>query len=284
MNEVMPNVNGSEGKGFARTKVAISVLVAGTLASIAAIASVKSSPDLIADEEITQQILMIEEQEVSSRFAQSLHQTITPRTGLSWQRTAFPTVSNPVLMSGDKALENKQSGSAHVRLVALAMIEDAVAFADVEPAPETAPVMATSPKKRGQSQWYCLAEAIYFEARSEAKIAQQAVAEVIMNRVDSRRYPNSVCEVVNQGAHKRHRCQFSYNCDGLPETILNARAWHRAKEIAKEMVTAEIRPLTKGATHYHTTSVRPFWSSSLVRTAKYGAHIFYKRGTRVSRR
>ncbi len=284
MNTNPASVAQSESTLFASARIFVAVSVVAAFASISAIASVKSSPPTSADEEITQQILIIEDQEISSRSAQHLEEMAAPRTALSWQRTAFPTVSNPVLLADDQKIDETNNGPAHLRLVSLAMIEDAVSFAEIPDVPEFAPVAASAPKKRGQAQWYCLAEAIYFEARSEAAIAQRAVAEVVMNRVDSRRYPDSVCEVVNQGSHKRHRCQFSYNCDGRPETIHNARAWSRAKDIAKDMVIAELRPLTRGATHYHTTAVRPFWSNSLERTAKYGAHIFYKRGTRLSRR
>lgn len=268
---------------FGRTKATAICTFLGVFASISAIASVNSMVVPEADTEITQQILLIEDQEISSRSAQRLEDLLAPRTGLSWQRSAFPMVSNPVLVAELREIERAKRAPEKLTLATLALIEDAVAYEDV-PTPEVAPMAASSPKKRGQAQWHCLAEAIYFEARSESPKAQRAVAEVIMNRVESRRYPNTVCEVINQGASRKHRCQFSYNCDGIPEAIHEQRAWSRAKDIAKDMVTADVRPLTGGATHYHTTAVRPFWSKRLVRTAKYGAHIFYKRGTRLSRR
>ncbi len=267
---------------FGRAKAAALLTVFGVFASISAIASVNTMVVPEADEEITKQILLIEEQEDSSRAAIRLEGLLAPRIGLAWQRSAFPVVSNPVLMAEVREIERTKLAPEQLSLATLALIQDAAAFGKLPPL-DVAPRAAESPKKRGQAQWHCLAEAIYFEARSENKRAQKAVAEVILNRVDSSRYPNSVCEVVNQGSDRKHRCQFSYNCDGVPETIHESSAWNLAQEIAKEMVVAKTRPLTNGATHYHTTAVRPFWSRSLVKTAKYGAHIFYKRQTRISR-
>lgn len=268
---------------FGHTKAAAVATFLGVFVSISAIAAVNTTAVPEADTEITEQILLIEDQEDNSRAARRLEDLLTPRTGLAWKRSAFPMVSNPVLVAEVRQVERAQAAPEHLTLATLALIEDAVAYEDV-PQLDVAPMAATSPKKRGQAQWHCLAEAVYFEARSENLKAQRAVAEVVMNRVDSSRYPNTVCEVINQGASRKHRCQFSYNCDGIPETIHETRAWKRAQEVAKDMVSAETRPLTNGATHYHTTAVRPFWSKQLVRTAKYGAHIFYKRGTRLSRR
>ena len=268
---------------FGKAKVACLLTVIGVFASISAIASVNPMVVPEADEEITQQILLIQDQEVNSREAQRLEGLLTPRIGLAWQRSAFPVVSNPVLVAEVRRFERVQVAPEKLTLASLSVIEDASAYDDLPPV-AVAPMAAESPKKRGQAQWYCLAEAVYFEARSETLQAQRAVAEVIMNRVDSSRYPDTVCEVINQGANRKHRCQFSYNCDGLPETINEKRAWGHAQDIAKEMVVAETRLLTNGATHYHTTAVRPFWSRSLLKTAKYGAHIFYKRGTQLSRR
>lgn len=133
-----------------------------------------------------------------------------------------------------------------------------------------------APKRRGRTSWHCLAEALYFEARGETIDGQRAVAEVILNRVDSRAYPNSICGVIDQGAHRRNRCQFSYNCDGVPEAINNRRAFQIAMDVAKEMITNSERPLTGGATHYHAARVSPHWASSLKRTTQIGSHIFYR--------
>ena len=75
------------------------------------------------------------------------------------------------------------------------------------------------PKPKPTSEMKCLAEAIYFEARGEAIEGQYAVGEVIINRVLSNEFPNSVCGVISEGANRLNACQFSYNCDGKLETI-----------------------------------------------------------------
>lgn len=133
-------------------------------------------------------------------------------------------------------------------------------------------------------EWECLTEALYFEARGEDPLGQVAVAEVILNRVDSKRYPNSVCGVISQGAHRRNACQFSYNCDGKPNHIGNRQVYDRIGRIAKEMLAGAERELTGGALFYHNTTVKPRWSKKMKRTARIGSHIFYRKATKVSRR
>jgi spore germination cell wall hydrolase CwlJ-like protein len=66
--------------------------------------------------------------------------------------------------------------------------------------------LASQPKPKGSSEFQCLAEALYFEARGETIKGQFAVAEVIRNRVKSSRFPNSYCGVINQGTGKKHQC------------------------------------------------------------------------------
>lgn len=133
-------------------------------------------------------------------------------------------------------------------------------------------------------EWQCLTEALYFEARGEDPLGQVAVAEVILNRVDSSRYPDTVCEVLMQGAHRRNACQFSYNCDGKANHIGNRKVYNRLGRLAKEMLSGAARELTGGALFYHATSVSPKWTRRLVRTARIGAHIFYKHNAKLSRR
>ena len=132
------------------------------------------------------------------------------------------------------------------------------------------------PRPEGDRQWRCLAEALYFEARSETLPGQYAVAEVILNRVDNPRYPNTVCDVINQGTGQQFACQFSYTCDGLHETIGDPNAWHRVGHVARIMINGAPRDLTHGATHYHTMRVRPRWASVYPQTARYGVHVFYR--------
>jgi len=132
----------------------------------------------------------------------------------------------------------------------------------------------TSP--RGGDEWHCLTEALYFEARGEPIEGQYAVAEVILNRVDHANYPDSVCDVVNEGTGRRFACQFTYTCDGHPEEMADARALHRLGHIARIMLDGAPRDLTGGATHYHADWVDPRWSRVYPRTAEYGVHVFYR--------
>ena len=138
------------------------------------------------------------------------------------------------------------------------------------------------PVAEGGPQWECLAEALYFEARGETVRGQFAVAEVIMNRVESARFPETVCGVVNQGTGQRYQCQFTYTCDGLAERIHEPRAFDRVAKVARAVLDDRAPELTDGATHYHTTSVRPRWSRIYTRTARIGKHIFYRHTYRTA--
>lgn len=131
------------------------------------------------------------------------------------------------------------------------------------------------PAATGGSEWSCLAEALYFEARGESLEGIFAVAEVILNRVDAARYPDSVCGVINQGTGERYRCQFSYNCDGKAETITEPRAYERVGKVARLMLNGMERTLTGGATYYHTKAVSPRWSRVFDRTVTIDDHHFY---------
>ena len=131
-------------------------------------------------------------------------------------------------------------------------------------------------RARGNAQWRCLTEALYFEARGETVEGQYAVAEVILNRVENANYPGTICDVVNQGTGRRYACQFTYTCDGIPEVVTDRRAWNRLGHIARIMMDGAPRDLTRGATHYHADWVNPNWARVYPRTARYGQHIFYR--------
>ena len=132
------------------------------------------------------------------------------------------------------------------------------------------------PATQGGKHLNCLSEALYFEARGETIKGQFAVAEVIMNRVASSRYPDSVCGVINQGTGRKFACQFTYTCDGRAEVITEKSTYARLRKIAKLSMSDLPKTLTKGATHYHTTAVKPKWSRVFPRTAKIGVHLFYR--------
>lgn len=134
--------------------------------------------------------------------------------------------------------------------------------------------LANLPKPKGDEQWQCLTKALYFEARGETLKGQFAVAEVILNRVDSKRYPNSVCGVVEQGG--KGACQFSYHCDGVRDVMRDKSSAETAGRIARLMMDGAPRQLTFGATHFHTRAVKPSWSRKFERTASIGAHLFYR--------
>lgn len=136
--------------------------------------------------------------------------------------------------------------------------------------------------QRSGAEFTCLSEAIYHEARGEDIVGQFAVAEVILNRVDSERYPNSICGVVHQNAHRRNACQFSYACNGRSRAMADAQARVIAAQVADILMSGVERELTSGATHFHATWVTPSWSRTYERTARYGVHIFYRPPVRLS--
>lgn len=123
----------------------------------------------------------------------------------------------------------------------------------------------------------CLATAIYFEARGEPVQGQIAVAQVVMNRVRSSLYPDTICGVVYQGQHRRTGCQFSFTCDGKPDVAKDKERWRQANKIAYEFTQGETFLGDIGhATHYHANYVNPRWRWGLNRIKKVGQHIFYK--------
>lgn len=140
------------------------------------------------------------------------------------------------------------------------------------------PLISWAPVRRpaDYGELRCLAEAIYFEARGESRRGWQAVAEVILNRVESSKFPSTVCAVVSQGAHRKNGCQFSYNCDGLPETIAEREIFGEIREIARRLLRGHVKPIAGGATHFHSKSANPRWSERFEMTAVIGRHVFYQ--------
>lgn len=127
----------------------------------------------------------------------------------------------------------------------------------------------------------CLAQAIYFEARSEGAMGKLAVAEVVLTRVEDRRYPGTICGVVFQGSHLATGCQFSWTCDGLSDRPAENRAWKRSKALAAYvMLDVQWERITGDATHYHANYVSPYWAPTLEKTTQVGKHIFYRWHTR----
>ena len=129
----------------------------------------------------------------------------------------------------------------------------------------------------------CLVEAVYHEARSERFMAQLSVANVVLQRVTDRRFPNTICKVVHQGKYNRrgqpirNKCMFSYWCDGKSERMRETNALRKAIEVSELALQVVYVKRTFGATHYHATYVTPNWSRS--KNFKYlgrmGRHLFY---------
>jgi Cell Wall Hydrolase len=132
-----------------------------------------------------------------------------------------------------------------------------------------------NPEAMAQEQ-RCLAEAVYFEARSETEAGQEAVAQVVLNRVKSGLYPTNICGVVYQNRHKYKACQFTFACEGKKLVTTEAGPWETAQRIAKAVLEGERYNTRIGtATHYHTDYVAPRWSRKLKRNEQIGRHIFY---------
>lgn len=124
----------------------------------------------------------------------------------------------------------------------------------------------------------CLAQAVYYEARSETTAGQLAVAQVVLNRVKSQKYSDSICGVVYQRTEQV--CQFSFVCDGSLNEPIEENAWLQANKIVlgimKNTNKNTLQDVTGDATHYHADYVKPVWASSLRKTAVIGRHIFYR--------
>ena len=130
----------------------------------------------------------------------------------------------------------------------------------------------------------CLAKNIYFEARSESMAGWLGVADVTLNRVSSKRFPNSICEVVFQGPKYansslpvRHKCQFSWYCDGKSDDIVDIDMYSEISYFVRTITKDTSRfDITEGATHYHHHAINPFWAKSMTKTVRIDSHIFYR--------
>lgn len=135
-----------------------------------------------------------------------------------------------------------------------------------------------------ESELNCLIQNMYHEARSEPAEGQLAVAFVTLNRVVSKRFPNTICGVVYQsnknpdGTLVLNKCQFSWVCDGISDKMKNKKAYKQIRQYAiiafKWYVIGE--DFTRGATYYHATHIMPYWAKHFNKTVQIGNHIFYK--------
>lgn len=116
----------------------------------------------------------------------------------------------------------------------------------------------------------CLASTLYFEGRSEGVIGEIFIADVVLNRVESKNFPNDVCSVVKQ------KNQFSYLWDGKPEKVNDKNAWNQALWVSSWMLSS--RKQYTNSCHYHAEYVNPSWAKTLQLEVKVGQHMFYKGG------
>lgn len=127
----------------------------------------------------------------------------------------------------------------------------------------------------GQTALECLAQAVHYEAASESEAGQRAVAQVVLNRVRSPAFPNTVCGVVFQGWTRTTGCQFSFTCDGSMQRVPSTSSMAQARRIAREALGGAVMTGVGNATHYHANYVVPYWASSLDKVQTVGRHIFY---------
>ena len=145
---------------------------------------------------------------------------------------------------------------------------------------------------------YCMALNIYHEAKNQPLAGQFAVADVVLNRVQSTNYPSTPCTVIYEGPIKeswktkqdpnlpenervyyprKHKCQFSWYCDGKSDDVVFNDAWEKAQTVAYMiMMQGQYRGITEGATHYHANYVSPNWAPTLQLVGHIGDHIFYR--------
>ena len=127
----------------------------------------------------------------------------------------------------------------------------------------------------------CLALNLYYEGRGEMQVGQLAIGLVTIERVKRKEWPDTVCGVVQQarvdsnGQPLRHKCAFSWYCDGKSDNPENIKSWMESMDAAKTLLYGNVVNFMEGATHYHNTSVRPKWATAFKKVGLIGDHIFY---------
>jgi hypothetical protein len=159
--------------------------------------------------------------------------------------------------------------------------EDAVALNNLRPfaglpiRPMRPFVLAADTDDRARAL-NCMTQAIYYEAAREPVRGQQAVAQVVLNRVRHPAYPKSICGVVYQGSARPTGCQFTFTCDGALRWQPQAALWRQAQDVAKRALAGFVDKDVGSATHYHAAYVVPYWAPTLVKMTQVGQHIFYR--------
>lgn len=122
----------------------------------------------------------------------------------------------------------------------------------------------------------CLTQAVYYESAREPELGQEAVAQVVLNRLRHPAYPKSICGVVYQGAARQTGCQFTFTCDGSLNQVPDPMLWAQARMVAMRAIAGFVNKEVGSATHYHAVYVAPYWAPTLVKMKQIGAHIFYR--------
>ena len=122
----------------------------------------------------------------------------------------------------------------------------------------------------------CLAQAVYYEAGREPVQGEEAVAQVVLNRLRHPAYPKSVCGVVYEGAARSTGCQFTFTCDGSLRYAPDPELWSRAVGVARKALSGFVDKAVGSATHYHADYVAPYWAPTLVKMTQVGQQIFYR--------
>jgi spore germination cell wall hydrolase CwlJ-like protein len=179
--------------------------------------------------------------------------------------TPIEIAAVPVSFSELAALNSRQTGKGKGATVARKEDGEKPNYAEL-----------VSPERMDR-ETRCLAEAVYFEARSEPEAGQAGVAQVVLNRVKSGLYPATICGVVYQNRNRYMGCQFSFACEGKSLRVTEPDAWARASQIAQNVLKGDTYIANVGAAlNYHANYVRPGWARYLRRTGAIGHHIFYK--------
>jgi spore germination cell wall hydrolase CwlJ-like protein len=121
----------------------------------------------------------------------------------------------------------------------------------------------------------CMARSIYWESKGLAREKMEAVASVVMNRLADEAFPNTVCDVVKQGSESGP-CQFSWWCDGRPDTVQEEEPYAVAVDVARRALNQQASDTTDGALYFHDNSVKPSWASTFELTKEAGGLLFYR--------
>ena len=199
---------------------------------------------------------------------------MTKTWGMIWARKMLHVgfcvgMAGSVALSSSSALGEQEppSGAFNKKIFPLLELID----------PEKKAIFGRRTPAEPRGELGCLALNTYFEARGEPDEGKEAVAHVVMNRVASERYPDTICDVIQQGGElRRNRCQFSWWCDGRSDKPRNKKEWQKSAELALSVYWGRSDDPTAGALWYHAEYVKPYWRKHFERGPKIGQHIFYR--------